>query len=157
MSNSPLGAFLLIRRQAWNALGGFDERFRPVWFEDVDFCFRARNSGFRIRYEPLAIAVHTGGHSVRSVDWGVRQVYWNENLLRYSGLHFTLWGQVVTALSVAAGGAARGLWEALRRGSPGPLRVAGVNLRAAASALWLTVRSARRRLRSSTGEGKSER
>jgi len=144
-AEQPAGAFLLIRRQAWSALGGFDESFRPVWFEDVDFCLRARKSGFRIRYEPLALAVHTGGHSVRSVDWGDRQVYWNENLLRYSGLHFTLRGQVITALSVAAGGVLRGLWKALRRGSPGPLRVAGVILRAAATALCVTVRSALRR------------
>ena len=156
-AEQPAGAFLLIRREAWKAIGGFDEGFRPVWFEDVDFCLRARQAGYRIRYEPLALAVHEGGHSVRSVDWGERQVYWNENLLRYSGLHFTLRGQLITALSVAAGGASRGLWEALRRGSPGPLRVAGIIFRAAGKAFWVAVRSARRRDMKGTGEGKSER
>ena len=155
-AEQPAGAFLLIRREAWSAVGGFDERFRPVWFEDVDFCLRTRQSGFRIRYEPLALAVHAGGHSVRLLDWGERQVYWNKNLLRYSGLHFTPSGQLVTAVSVAVGGAVRGLWEALRQGSPGPLRVAGTILRAAAAAIWVAVNSARRSPLKGTREGNSE-
>jgi len=153
----PAGAFLLIRRKAWLAVGGFDERFQPVWFEDVDFCLRIRKSGLRIRYEPLALAVHEGGHSVRSVDWGNRQVYWNENLLRYAGLHFTPPGQVVTALSVAVGGTIRGVWEALRQGSPGPLRAAGLILRAAVTAVWMAVRSACREKLKGTREGNSKR
>ena len=143
-AEQPAGAFLLIRREAWNAVGGFDEGFRPVWFEDVDFCFRVRRSGFRIRYEPLALAVHEGGHSVRSVDWGERQVYWSKNLLRYSGLHFAALGQFVVALSVAAGGVGRGLWEALRRGSPAPMHVVGHILRAAATALSVAAGSTHR-------------
>ena len=31
---------------AWEAIGGFDEQFYPVWFEDVDFCKRLRDMGF---------------------------------------------------------------------------------------------------------------
>ena len=31
-----------------NSLGGFDESFHPVWFEDVDFCRRAVDAGYRI-------------------------------------------------------------------------------------------------------------
>lgn len=156
-AEQPAGAFLLIRREAWKAVGGFDEGFRPVWFEDVDFCLRVTQSGFRIRYEPLALAVHEGGHSIRSVDWGERQVYWNENLLRYSGLHFSLPGKLITALSVAAGGAVRGVVEALRRGSPGPLRVAGLILRAAVTAIAVAVRSAIGRNLKGTREENSER
>jgi len=156
-AEQPAGAFLLIRREAWKAVGGFDEGFRPVWFEDVDFCLRVAQSGFRIRYEPLALAVHEGGHSIRSVDWGERQVYWNENQLRYAGLHFTPSGQVVTALSVAAGGAVRGMWEALRRGSLGPLRAAGLILQAAATALCKAVQPARREELKGTREENSER
>lgn len=34
----PAGAFLMFRRDVWNQLGGMDESFYPVWFEDVDFC-----------------------------------------------------------------------------------------------------------------------
>src|SRR5262249_14498728 len=40
--DQPAGAFLLFRREVWHRLAGFDERFFPVWYEDVDFCRRAR-------------------------------------------------------------------------------------------------------------------
>ena len=152
----PAGAFLLIRRRAWQAVGGFDEAFRPVWFEDVDFCLRVRQSGFRICYEPLALAVHKGGDSVRSVEWGERQVYWNKNQLRYAGLHFSPPGQIVVALSVAAGAAIRGIWEALRKGSPGPLRAAGTILLAAATAISVAVRSVHRGELKGAREGNSK-
>ncbi|MDQ6705828.1 MAG: glycosyltransferase family 2 protein, partial [Acidobacteriota bacterium] len=48
----PAGAFLMIRRDVWRELGGFDEDFSPLWFEDVDFCKRARNAVYGIRYVP---------------------------------------------------------------------------------------------------------
>ena len=34
----PAGAFLMFSREIWERVGGFDERFWPIWFEDVDFC-----------------------------------------------------------------------------------------------------------------------
>src|ERR1019366_6606873 len=36
----PAGACLAITRAAWESVGGFDEQFLPVWFEDVGFCER---------------------------------------------------------------------------------------------------------------------
>jgi hypothetical protein len=139
-AEQPAGAFLLIRRQAWARLGGFDEGFRPVWFEDVDFCVRIKNAGYLIRYEPLALAVHLGGDSIRSLDWYRRRLYWYGNLLRFASLHFRPPGLVFVALTVGIGAAARGFWEALRRGSPDPLLAAGIVLRLAAAAPWASVR-----------------
>ena len=34
----------MIRRDAWETLGGFDEDFYPLWFEDVDFLKRAKDN-----------------------------------------------------------------------------------------------------------------
>lgn len=48
----PAGALLMLRRNAWRKLGGFDESFRPVWFEDVDFLKRAAAAGYAVRYVP---------------------------------------------------------------------------------------------------------
>jgi GT2 family glycosyltransferase len=48
----PAGAFLMTRRDVWDQLGGFDQDFHPVWFEDVDFCRRAAEAGYRIQYVP---------------------------------------------------------------------------------------------------------
>ncbi|MGH9662983.1 MAG: glycosyltransferase family 2 protein, partial [Bryobacteraceae bacterium] len=59
----PAGAFLMVRRDVWERVGGLDEGFFPLWFEDVDFCLRRRQSGFAARYVPAAVARHRGGHS----------------------------------------------------------------------------------------------
>src|ERR1700683_4518795 len=60
----PAGAFLMIRREVWEELGGFDEGFYPLWFEDVDFCRRALDLAYVLFYTPAAVAKHTGAHSI---------------------------------------------------------------------------------------------
>ena len=85
----PAGACLLFRRDDWSELGGFDERFYPVWFEDVDFCKRFQESGGHIQLDPSVRVRHLGGHSVHRIRLGLRQRYWHENLLRYAVKHFS--------------------------------------------------------------------
>jgi GT2 family glycosyltransferase len=53
---------MLIRRDAYERIGGFDERFF-LYCEDDDICRRLRDAGGRLRYEPSAIASHSGGRS----------------------------------------------------------------------------------------------
>ena len=84
----PAGAFLMFRRDVWKRLNGFDSRFHPLWFEDVDFCKRAREAGFKIRYVPDVTAVHQGGHSVAKLTRCSRELYWYVSLLKYASKHF---------------------------------------------------------------------
>lgn len=56
------GACMLGRRDALEALGGFDDGFF-LYCEDMDLCARARAAGHRVRYEPSATVHHEGGHS----------------------------------------------------------------------------------------------
>jgi GT2 family glycosyltransferase len=84
----PAGAFLMIRREVWEELQGFDERFYPLWFEDVDFCWRARERGYRMRYTPEAVAKHTGGHSLGNISLENRQLYWYGSLLGLAVKHY---------------------------------------------------------------------
>ena len=56
------GACLLVRRDAFLAAGGFDERFFLYW-EDADLCRRLRGRGYEIRYVPGAAAIHQVGRS----------------------------------------------------------------------------------------------
>jgi N-acetylglucosaminyl-diphospho-decaprenol L-rhamnosyltransferase len=58
------GAFMLVRREAFDALGGFDEGFFLYW-EDADFCRRLKHAGWRTMFVPTARAVHIGGRSSR--------------------------------------------------------------------------------------------
>jgi GT2 family glycosyltransferase len=96
----PAGAFLMIRRSAWQRLHGFDESFFPIWFEDVDFCKRLKASGFRILYTPKAIARHQGGHSAIRLPWQERQLFWYGSLLRYASKHLSIAPRRAVGLAV---------------------------------------------------------
>ena len=87
----PAGAFLMARRDVWERLGGLDEDFHPVWFEDVDFCQRATAAGYGIQYVPQVRGQHLGGHSVRKLPAGRMEVYWYDSLLRYGAKYFRPW------------------------------------------------------------------
>jgi len=56
------GSCLLVRRRAFDELGGFDDSYF-MYFEDVDLGYRLGKSGWLNRYEPAASVIHTGAHS----------------------------------------------------------------------------------------------
>ena len=56
------GACMMVRREAWSAVGGFDESL-PVAFNDVDFCLRLWRAGWRVIMTPLAELRHDEGSS----------------------------------------------------------------------------------------------
>lgn len=115
----PAGAFLMFRREAWEELGGWDEEFYPVWFEDVDFCRRLLDSGWKIRLAPGARALHAGGHSVAKLTPSARASYWYGSLLKYSAKHSGPWRTRVLAASVVIGITGRMIFHFLhlQRGS----------------------------------------
>jgi N-acetylglucosaminyl-diphospho-decaprenol L-rhamnosyltransferase len=53
-----LGAFLFLRRELLDELGGFDERFR-LYGEDIDLAYRAAKAGWERWYVPIAVVRHT--------------------------------------------------------------------------------------------------
>jgi GT2 family glycosyltransferase len=55
------GACLMVRRKLFASLGGFDERYAPAYYEDVDLCFRVRERGYQVVYQPAAEVVHHEG------------------------------------------------------------------------------------------------
>jgi len=52
------GAFILTRRKTWEQFGGFDEAFKPFYYEETDYCMRLWQSGLRVVYEPRAAIIH---------------------------------------------------------------------------------------------------
>ena len=119
----PAGAFLAIRRTAWKEIGGFDESFHPVGFEDVDFCQRLRISGRKIALVPEARAVHAGGHSVGQREWADREVQWYVRLLKYAAKHFGLFGRVMIATSLGFASVPRAVLGILQHRSFEPARI----------------------------------
>ena len=59
------GVALLVRRELFVELGGFDQAYDPAYFEDVDFGLRLRAAGWTIVYEPSAVVVHHHSTSTR--------------------------------------------------------------------------------------------
>jgi N-acetylglucosaminyl-diphospho-decaprenol L-rhamnosyltransferase len=59
-----MGAALMIRRAGWSDVGGFDEKYW-MYFEDVDWCRRFWNHGWRVRYVPSVSVFHTHGQGSR--------------------------------------------------------------------------------------------
>jgi GT2 family glycosyltransferase len=101
--DQPAGAFLMFSRMAWETVGGFDERFWPIWFEDVDFCARLKSAGFRIYYHPEGVAKHSGSHSIDPLALEKRERYWYGSLLEYAAKHYRSAGFRTTCVAVAVG------------------------------------------------------
>jgi len=121
----PAGAFLMVRRAVWQELGGLDESFFPLWFEDVDFCRRIRDRGFSLYYIPEAVAKHTGGHSVPNLPLEMRLIYWYRSLLRYSAKHFCPFAFRAVCLAVVTGSILRGIAESALHCSFKPMAAYG--------------------------------
>lgn len=113
------GCLLLVRAEAWDALGGFDPDFF-MYGEDVDLSLRARRLGYRPVLQPAAVVTHVGGASSRQradkmlmVARGkvtVMRKQWSPAAAAL-GTRCLLAG---TALRALSGGAWRELWR--RRG-----------------------------------------
>ena len=103
----PAGALLMFRRADWETIGGFDERFHPLWFEDVDFCARLKHHGRVILLAPEVLARHTGSHSILNMAREIRHYYWYGNLLRYASKHFSPLNRKLVCASVIAGAGIR--------------------------------------------------
>ena len=57
------GAAICLRRSQWEAFAGFDERYKPAYYEDTDMAFRVREAGLKVIYQPRAVVVHFEGIS----------------------------------------------------------------------------------------------
>lgn len=78
-----MGAAMLIRRDAFDLVGGFDERYFLYW-EDADLCRRLRNRGLTTRYVPAARVRHPGG-----VSAGTKQAFATRAFHRSAYLYYS--------------------------------------------------------------------
>jgi GT2 family glycosyltransferase len=83
----PAAAALALRRSALVAAGGFDERFHPAWFEDVDLARRLRRQGAQLLYWPAAGFRHGLGGTVARLGYGRFLWIYYRNLDRYLRKH----------------------------------------------------------------------
>lgn len=57
------GAAILLPADLWKQVGGFDQRFAPAYYEDVDLAFEVRKAGYRVVFQPLSVVIHFEGIS----------------------------------------------------------------------------------------------
>ena len=100
-------AAFLVRRDAYAAVHGFDERFFPAWYEDVDFCRSLRAQGWEVRFAREAEFIHEGGYSARTLGSSEFASAYYRNQLRYVNKHFGPSAELMVRLSIVAGMAAR--------------------------------------------------
>jgi len=97
------GASMMIRPAVFAAIGGFDENYF-LYFEETDFCYRARQAGFPTWYVPESRIMHIRGQStqVTNLAGGPRRLpsYWFESRRRYFATTFGL--RPAIAIDVAA-------------------------------------------------------
>ncbi|MBW4443220.1 MAG: glycosyltransferase family 2 protein [Plectolyngbya sp. WJT66-NPBG17] len=77
-----IGAALLIRRDLFESLGGFDETFF-MYFEESDLCQRVREKGLKVIYTPSVNLIHLGGYSVNKTVDRLRLEYRRSQIYYY--------------------------------------------------------------------------
>jgi GT2 family glycosyltransferase len=98
-----MGAAMLLRRSAFHAVGGFDERFFLYW-EDADLCRRLRVLGFSVRYVPGARVVHAGGVSARTDRAGAIRAFHRSAYVYYTAhVAVSSWNPLRLAARAALG------------------------------------------------------
>lgn len=82
----PSGACFVVRRETWEALGGFDEGFF-LWYEDVDLARRLQDAGYRNLVVGSARVGHAGAEAFVQVDRRRQQAIRLDSVERYIRLH----------------------------------------------------------------------
>ncbi len=82
-----LGAALAIRREAFEAVGGFDETFF-MYFEETDICYRLNIEGWEVHFAPVATIMHVGGASTmqNSTDMAIQ---FSVSIMKFFQKHYS--------------------------------------------------------------------
>lgn len=88
------GAALMIRRETWQQIGPFDQRFF-MYFEEVDWCHRCRDKGWEIHYLPLARIVHHLGKSAGQLGMARLMRLYRSEVLYFRKYFGAAWATVI--------------------------------------------------------------
>lgn len=114
------GAFMLVRREAYEQVGGLDERYW-MYMEDLDWCYRFWEAGWRVTYWPGATVMHVkGGSSTKHRSWKANHAFHHGMWMFYDHHYRPKRSLLVTAAVWAAIWAKLGIsasrsWWARRR------------------------------------------
>ncbi len=86
-----VGCAFLVKRSLLDTVGLFDERFRPIYYEDSDLCLRARQAGFRLVLAPEAHLWHDGVGSAGGPDTPRHRYLMSRNSVFFFRKHVRGW------------------------------------------------------------------
>ena len=101
------GASMMVKREVFERIGGLDETFF-LYFEETEFCHRAKRAGWEVWYVPASRVVHIAGQSTKVTerDAGPKRLppYWFDSRRLYFTLtHGRAYAALADALALAAG------------------------------------------------------
>ncbi len=83
-----MGAAIAIKREVLNKLGLLNENYRPIYFEETEYCFRARKIGYRVVYIPSSVIYHHESQTTVIGSEGFFYKY-HKNRIRFMLKNFT--------------------------------------------------------------------
>jgi hypothetical protein len=90
---------MMVKRELLEAIGGLDENYF-LYFEETEFCWRARKAGYSMWYVPGSRVIHIAGQSTKVTERGAAlkrlPAYWFESRRRY----FMTTGSVGRAVAI---------------------------------------------------------
>jgi GT2 family glycosyltransferase len=119
------GASMMIRRSVIDKIGGFDEGYF-LYFEETDFCLRAKRAGFSTWYVPESRVMHIAGQSTKLTERRAAPKrlppYWFESRRRYFitayGVRYAVAVDIVAIAAHMLGACKRMLQQRTDRGVP---------------------------------------
>lgn len=81
------GSALAIRREAYDAVGGFDKAFF-MYYEEVDLCLRMSNAGWEVHFSPVTEVIHIGAASTDQV-WAEMELQYFKSLALFYRKHLS--------------------------------------------------------------------
>lgn len=119
------GASMMIRRSVIDTIGGFDENYF-LYFEETDFCLRAKRAGFSTWYIPQSRVMHIAGQSTKLTERRAAPKrlprYWFESRRRYFitayGVRYAVAVDIIAMAAHMLGACKRVLLQRTDRGVP---------------------------------------
>ncbi len=95
------GAAMAVRREVWDKLNGLDERFNPAYYEESDFCLRARRAGWQVAVVCEAEMIHHQGGLSQEISPSFLQLYFRGRA-KFLLKHYRPWDWITRYLPAEA-------------------------------------------------------
>jgi hypothetical protein len=100
------GASMMVRWSVFETIGGFDENYF-LYFEETDFCFRAKKSGFTTWYVPESRVMHIAGQSTKMTERNSKPKrlpsYWFDSRRRFFAITYGTPYAIITDVAALIG------------------------------------------------------